>query len=358
MNTRPIIALLLYLTVLHGVSSAADPQATLALVHRVADWQLANPAKYQPTNWTQAVGYVGFMAAAGLPDGGKYEEAMAAVGTKTGWTLGRNCRFHADDQAIAQMYLALHAKRKQPEMIAETCQVMDEFCARPNALGDMALKWGHQRWTWCDALFMAPPILARLYASTGEKRYLDALMRDFKQTHEFLYDTEEHLYFRDASYLKKREANGQKVFWGRGNGWVLAGLANTLDALPKDAAERAYFAGIFKDMAVRIISLQQADGLWRASLLDPASYPLKETSGSALYCFALAWGINHGLLDRATTLPAVEKAWTALTDCVTPAGRLTHVQPIGKDPRSFKDDATEVYGVGAFLMAGAEIYRL
>jgi len=60
-------------------------------------------------------------------------------------------------------------------------------------------------------------------------------------------------------------------------------------------------------MADRILSLQQEDGLWRASLLDPDSYPGGEVSGSGFFCYALAWGINNKLLDRDTYLPAVKK---------------------------------------------------
>ena len=50
----------------------------------------------------------------------------------------------------------------------------------------------------------------------------------------YLYDKEEHLFYRDHRYFAKREANGKKVFWGRGNGWVLGGLVEILQALPKD----------------------------------------------------------------------------------------------------------------------------
>ena len=59
------------------------------------------------------------------------------------------------------------------------------------------------------------------------------------------------------------------------------------------------------------------------------------TSGSSFFTYALAWGLNHGLLDRAEVEPAVRKAWTALVACVTPDGKLTHVQPIGADPKHF-----------------------
>jgi len=111
-------------------------------------------------------------------------------------------------------------------------------------------------------------------------------------------------------------------------------------------------------MSVKLLACQQDDGLWRASLLDPASYPLKETSSSGFCTYAFAWGVNQGLLDRATFEPAVRKAWAALVACVQPDGKLTHVQPIGADPKKFDDNATEVYGVGAFLLAGSEVYRL
>jgi rhamnogalacturonyl hydrolase YesR len=111
-------------------------------------------------------------------------------------------------------------------------------------------------------------------------------------------------------------------------------------------------------MADKILGCQQPDGLWRASLLDPADYPLKETSGSGFYCYALAWGINQGIVDRTRFEPAVLNAWRGLTACVTEGGRLTHVQPIGADPKQFDQAATETYGVGAFLLAGSEVYRL
>ena len=122
--------------------------------------------------------------------------------------------------------------------------------------------------------------------------------------------------------------------------------------------DRPRFEQLFKDMAAKILTCQQPDGLWRASLLDPDSYPLKETSGSGFYTYALAWGVNQGLLDRAKFEPAVRKAWAALIGCVDADGKLTHVQPIGADPKKFAEDSTEVYGVGAFLLAGSEVYRM
>lgn len=112
-------------------------------------------------------------------------------------------------------------------------------------------------------------------------------------------------------------------------------------------------------MAEKILSLQQADGLWRASLLDPEAYPGGEGSGSGFYCYALAWGINKKILDRKTYLPAVQKAWKGLKTLVTPVGMVGWVQPIGADPQNnFSAESWQVYGAGAFLLAGSEVIKL
>src|SRR6185369_5890293 len=127
-------------------------------------------------------------------------------------------------------------------------------------------------------------------------------------TSDYLYDREEHLYYRDSRYFKQREANGSKVFWGRGNGWVMGGLVRMLEYVPANHPSRGRFVQQFTEMSEKLLKLQQADGMWRASLLDPASYPLQETSGTGLYTYALAYGVNQGLLDRARFEPAVRKA--------------------------------------------------
>jgi rhamnogalacturonyl hydrolase YesR len=215
-----------------------------------------------------------------------------------------------------------------------------------------------ERWSWCDALFMAPPAWARLWKATGEQRYLDFAVEEWWATSDYLYDKEEHLYFRDSSLFEKREANGKKIFWSRGNGWVMGGLVRMLELLPADHASRPRFVQQFREMADKVITLQQPDGFWRASLLAPEHYPMQETSGTGFYTYALAWGINQGLLDRAKFEPAVRKAWAALASCVNADGKLTHVQPVGFTPVTFDAENSEPFGVGAFLLAGSEVRRL
>ena len=210
----------------------------------------------------------------------------------------------------------------------------------------------------CDSLYMAPPAWARLAALTGKTAYLDYMVDHWWKTSAYLYDKDEHLYYRDSTYFGKKEANGQKVFWSRGNGWVLGGLVRVLENLPANHPARPRFEQQFREMAARVVALQQPDGFWHSSLLDPASFPAKEASGTGFFCYGLLWGVNHGLLDRREYLPVALKAWDALTACVQPDGKLIHVQPIGADPKKFDENSTEPYGVGAFLLAGCEVYRL
>src|SRR5690606_29602915 len=109
---------------------------------------------------------------------------------------------------------------------------------------------------------------------------------------------QEHLYYRDSRYFHQKEKNGEKVFWSRGNGWVMGGLAKVLENMPADYPDRQKWIRLFQDMAKKIATLQQPDGTWHASLLDPASYPVTELSGTGFYCYALAWGLIHDLLDK------------------------------------------------------------
>ena len=81
-------------------------------------------------------------------------------------------------------------------------------------------------------------------------------------------------------------------------------------------------------------------------------------SGSGFYTFAIAWGINNGLLDKATYQPVVLKAWKSLEDCQQANGMVGWVQNIGAEPKPATKDSWQNYGTGAFLLAGSEILKL
>ena len=340
---------------------ALTPASVLSAMERVGDWQLAHPADLDPTDWTQAAGYVGMMALARVSTSPRFRDAMVRMGESNQWQLGKR-PYHADDHCVGQTYAELYRDDRNPVRIAALQERFDWILAHPkddNLDFDVTKNPDRvDRWSWCDALFMAPPAWLKLWQVTGNRAYQDHAVRNWWVTSDYLYDRKEHLYFRDSSQFVKREANGKKVFWSRGNGWVLAGLARVLDVLPADHPSRERFVHQYREMAERIGKLQQKDGLWRSSLLDPKGYPLKESSGSSFYCYALAWGVNRGLLDRGRYEPKVRRAWLALNECVDPDGRLTHVQPVGHDPREFEPDSTAPYGVGAFLLAGSEVHRM
>ena len=337
------------------------PVDVLSVMERVADWQLAHPSVHSSTEWTQSAGDVGMMALSGISGNPKYRDALLAIGEANGWKPGPRM-YHADDLAIGQAYAGLYSLYRDPKMIAPVRARLDAILSAQSQVQSLDFRQPYdqvtQLWSWCDSLFMAPPVWMQLFAATGDERYLDFAVKNWWRTTDYLYDPVEHLYFRDSTYFDRREANGKKVFWSRGNGWVMAALVRMLQLLPANHPSRARFQQLFQEMAEKILTAQQPDGLWHSSLLDPQSYPLKEASGSGFYAYALAWGVNQGLLDGAKFKPAVRRAWTALADCVDAEGKLTHVQPIGADPKTFADDSTEVYGVGAFLLAGSELYRM
>jgi len=341
-----------------GFSPEVSQEAIARVMTRVADWQLANPGRHTTTDWTQGAFYTGMSAWAHMADTETYTQTLKAIGEQNKWQLGQR-PYLADDHCVGQMYLDLFKQVRNPVMIQPLQERFDWILAHPSASSlKVEEKTREDRWWWCDALFMGPPVWAELAAVTGDLKYLDFMNKEWWATTDFLYDKEEHLYFRDSRYFNKREPNGNKKFWCRGNGWVFGGLVKVLQALPLDYPDRPRYLKLYRDMAATLLEIQGQDGLWRSSLLDPVTYPSPEASGSGFFCYGLAWGVNRGLLDGATYLPAVKKAWQGLVGCVQANGMLGWVQPIGAAPGKVGSDMTEVYGVGAFLLAGTEVIKI
>lgn len=316
----------------------------------VADWQLGRMPAEAQYDWTWAALYDGFM---GVPDsiaGDKYKQAMLDLANKLNWQPGPRVE-HADDQAVGQMFMEQYFIHKDPKMMDPMRARLDEEIATPD-------NPSKPLWWWCDALFMAPPVFADMAKATGDKKYLDFMDREWKITTDLLYDKNKHLYSRDASYLDKHEKNGEKLFWSRGNGWVMGGIVRVLQQLPKDSPLRPKYIALLKEMSAEMLSIQGKDGLWRPGLLDADSYPLPEISGSAFVTYALAWGVNEKILDRKTYWPAVQKAWAGMLTHVYADGRLGCIQPVGAAPGAYTETTSYVYGVGAYLLAGSEIYRV
>ncbi len=341
------------------------PDSVYRVMKKVADWQLSHfypneEPEHSLGDWTNCALYTGILAFGKIANDTSYDTRLRAVGTALDWQLSHgDDRYFADNYCIGQMYASMYRMHQQPHMIADLVSLADTLLARPHT---ESLEWKRhvswREWAWCDALFMGPPPLAFLASVTHQRKYLDLADALWWKTTDYLYDPHEHLYFRDSRFFGQRETNGKKIFWSRGNGWVMSGLVRMLDNMPADYPDRGRWVRLYRDMARTIASLQQPDGTWSSSLLNPNAYPDKETSGTGFYCYALAWGINHGLLSRHTYEPVVRKAWDGLTSSVHPDGKLGFVQEIGAAPGKVGYDDTEVYGVGAFLLAGTEVMRM
>jgi rhamnogalacturonyl hydrolase YesR len=319
-------------------------------MQKVADWQLARAEPGFNQDWTFAALYTGFMAVPKAANGEKYQKAMLQMAQKFNWQPGPRVP-NADDAAIGQTYLDLYFRHHDPAMLAPIREREEAVMALP----DNPEK---PLWWWCDALFMGPPVFTKLSRAAKDRKYLDFMDHQWWITSGLLYSPSSHLYFRDKSFLEKHEANGSSIFWSRGNGWVFAGLAKVLAEMPKDYPSRAKYVTQFKEMAEELAGLQGTDGLWRPGLLDADAYPLPENSGSAFFVFGFAYGINAGILDRAKYQPVVEKAWKGLLSHIYEDGRLGCIQPVGAAPGDYTAASSYVFGTGAFLLAGSEVYRL
>jgi rhamnogalacturonyl hydrolase YesR len=331
---------------------------------KVADWQMdhindnySKDKPHHPLHWTSAALYVGMVKWADMANDDTYYNWLKGIGNQNDWKLHER-KYHADDHAVGRMYAELYRKYDDKKMIEPTIEQFKFIMHHP---ASTKLNWAtpyHQdRWNWCDALFMSPPVWAKLYNITGEQRYLDFMFEEYKATTDFLFDQEDHLYYRDERFKTKMD-NGTKVFWGRGNGWVFAGLADILSELKPETKEHAYFLDIYTKMAAKLIELQTPKGHWAMSLLGQEFYPTPETSGSSFFVYGLAWGINNGILKEKRYKTAVLKGWEAMASFVNEDGMLGYVQPIGAEPGDASMDRTELYGTGAFLSAGSEIYKM
>ena len=348
------------------VSSAQEliPGEVIATLKRSADWQIANRTEQNLNGWIIAPFYDGLLRTADATGDANYLAEVLDLADAAHWAPGTRT-YHADDHAVGHAWVDIFLiDQTKAYRLTRTENRLDRVIANPIT---EALEFGKpvttpgvrvtDRWTWCDALYMAPPTLARLYSATGDTTYLDFLKQEYLYTYNLLYDSAEGVFYRDSRYIDDLTPNGKKVFWSRGNGWVYGGLALLLDYLPQDHEDRPFYEGLFQDMTVAVIAAQQSDGLWRPSLADPDHIPVGETSGSGFFTFGLAWGINNGLLDRATYWPVAEAGWRGLLTRLGTNGLVGYVQQPGAAPAAFTATSTREYGTGAFLLAGSEVLR-
>lgn len=308
------------------------------------------------SGWANSAHYTGNQRAFRLLDESTYLDRALEWAVANQWKVGPETGNNndADSQCSGQTYLDLYLLDRQPERIADIKQKIDALLATTNSIDD---------WWWIDAFHMAAPTLARLGRITGDTNYFQQLILMYSdmKTRRGLYDPPSGLWFRDGTYLypAKQTSGGNKVFWARGNGWVIGGLARAIEQMPTNAPQRAELVSMFQTMAAALKNLQPlhgTDGMWRSSLYEPTQFPGPETSGTAFFTYAMAWGVRTGLLDAGQYTNTIALAWHGLTNTALAAsGRLGYVQAVGKEPGTAAATNTAAYAVGAFLLACSEI---
>jgi unsaturated rhamnogalacturonyl hydrolase len=319
--------------------------------------------KARPSNiWTRGVYYEGLMALHSIyPKKEYYDYAYSwAEFHKWGMRNGNTTR-NADDQCCGQTYIDLYNMEPDPSKIKNIKICMDMLVNTPQS----------DDWSWIDALQMAMPVFAKLGVLYNDYSYFQKMYDIYMYTKiqhgdSGLYNPEDCLWWRDKDFDPPyTEPNGEYCYWSRGNGWVYAAMVRVLDIMPKDAPGYDEYMNMFLEMTTAIKKLQRKDGFWNVSLHDPKHFGGKETTGTALFIYGMAWGINHNILSRSEFLPIVTKGWNAIAEeSVHDDGFLGYVQGTGKEPaagqpvtyKSVPD--FEDYGLGCFLLAGSEVYKL
>ncbi len=319
--------------------------------------------KVRPSNlWTRATYYEGLMALYYLNRDTTFYKYAVDWGESHDWeptyvSFTRN----ADNMCCGQIYIELYLLDNQPERIQPIKACVDSMVKSPIS----------DDWWWIDALQMAMPVFAKFGALFNDTAYFRKMHDLYNHTKTIegdsgLYNATDHLWWRDRNFDPPYHTpSGKYCYWSRGNGWVFAALTRVLDVMPTDAPNHEEYVNDFKNMAEALAEVQRTDGFWNPSLVDPLDFGGKETSGTAFFTYGLAWGINHQLLDEETYKPIVTNAWNGMiNDALHPNGFLGYVQGSGSKPSDGqplsynKAPNFEDFGLGAFLLAGSEVYHL
>jgi rhamnogalacturonyl hydrolase YesR len=217
-------------------------------------------------------------------------------------------RRHVDDSIFGVVPLEIAIETKDPKYLAEGKWWADRQWENPQPDGLSA-----ETRFWVDDMYMLTMLQLQAYRATGDKVYIDRLAKEM------------------VAYLDKlQQPNGLfyhaedvPFFWGRGNGWFAAGMAEMLRTLPKDHPQRARIEEGFKKMMAALLKYQGKDGMWRQLIDHDEAWP--ESSGTGMFTFAMITGVKLGILDGPTYGPAARKAWLAVVGYIDQNGDVTQV---------------------------------
>ena len=339
-----------------------------------------NVKKVRPSSlWTRAVYYEGLMALNAIDPQQRYIDYAMTWAEFHKWTPRNGVNTcDADDQCCGQTYVELAAMKggDQKALLANVIANLDYQMVTPNTKKQTTTPKAKTNvnslygwWTWIDAIQMAMPLYMQIANVTGEQKYRNHAMQMYRWTRNEcgggLFNTKDGLWWRDADYVPPyKEKDGKDCYWSRGNGWVYAAIVRCMKQLSPKSKEYKELKKDFLLMSKGLLSCQHEDGFWHASLVSDADYPTPEMTGTALFLYGMAWGIQQGLLKPSTYRPACDKAWQALASCVHNDGFLGWNQGTGKEPSAGQPvtfDSVpdfEDYGTGCFLLGASEYYKL
>ena len=344
-----------YLMVAWLACASVQAEGIVPLLHRVNDWQVAHPRmKPDDRNWERGTWYTGVMAAYKATGDEKFLQQALEWGKQHQWQVGTE-KQGANRLFCVETWAELYFVKQDKAMIAPAIAWLSTVASNSPAGAKVWYLEGGRR--YADSLYGACT-LAMLTKATGDKKYLAYMHDFFWDVHAELFDKDAGLFYRDKRFIGQTTKNGKKVLWSRGNGWVLGGIVRVLESLPEDDPQRPRYVELLRTMSAAIAKCQGADGLWRPNLADPDDVTVPESSGTGFFCYGIAWGINHGLLDRATYEPVVKKAWAGLVKNVSPEGQVQWGQPVGDRPVNLQQTQTHEYVTGTFLLAGSEMLKL
>jgi unsaturated rhamnogalacturonyl hydrolase len=355
---------------LGGLPKQADVLALMRLANTYFVQKWPDPtvdiSAGHPSNiWTRAVYYEGLMGLYGVePDATRkqtYYDYAVTWGASPAhpWQLayGGTTTRDANDQCCGQTYLDLDAIDAQAVRVADITTDIQGMVSS-SASGD---------WTWVDAIQMSMPVFAKLGVRGGDTATFAKMhaLYDSTKTTQGLYNATDGLWWRDATFKPPfATPSGKPCYWSRGNGWVLAALARTLDIIPATAVGRAEYLGDFTAMADALRKLQRQDGFWNVSLVDPDDHGGPELTGTALFTYGMALGVREGLLDGNVYGPVLGKAWCALASAVHASGALGYAQGSGSKPADGQPvtfDSVPDYidfPLGCFLLGTSELSKI
>ncbi|MDP4278032.1 MAG: glycoside hydrolase family 88 protein [Bacteroidota bacterium] len=318
--------------------------------------------KSRPSNiWTRSVYYEGLMALHQIsPKERYYDYAIGwAQFHQWGFRDGNSTR-NADNYCASQTYIDLYNVCPSPEKIKNVRINAEMLLNTPQ----------NDDWSWIDAIQMGMPVLGKMGVLENDARYFEKAWQLYSYTRNQqgggLWNAKDGLWWRDASFCPPyKEPNGEDCYWARGNGWVYAALARYMELTPSLEIHRKAYLADFKTMSKALKACQRKDGFWNVSLHDSTHFGGKETTGTSLFVYGMAWGIRKGILPAGQYLPVVIKAWNAMaTEAIHEDGSLGFVQGTGKEPKDGQPVSYdhmpdyEDFGLGCFLLAGSEVYKL